>query len=63
MILGMTLGIILILFMAWFGICATNEIINYNNTYEYKDNCYCDKCKSIRQIVLKLKEKYNLEVE
>ena len=50
MILGMILGIILILFMAWFGICATNEIINYNNTYEYKDNCYCDRCKTIRQL-------------
>ena len=50
MILGMILGIILILFLAWFGICARNEIINYNKTYEYRDDCYCDICKSIRQL-------------
>jgi len=50
MILGMILGVILILFMAWFGIGATNEMIAMNNTYEYKDNCYCDRCKSIRQL-------------
>ena len=50
MILGMILGVILILFMAWFGIGATNEMIAMNNAYEYKDNCYCDRCKLIRQL-------------
>jgi hypothetical protein len=48
MILGLILGILLIILMAYFGIGATNELIEMGR-YQYKDNCYCDKCKLIRK--------------
>ena len=65
MILGLILGISLIILMAYFGICATNEIIEMNN-YQYKDNCYCDKCKDYRHfnnLRPKINKPIQLEVE